>query len=658
MNLSPNNIPEGIHTVCERFHSNSFKVFLVGGSIRDLLRGKTRPNDWDLATDALPSDVISIFSEEYRVIPTGLKHGTVTLLFEHLTIEITTFRIEGNYLDGRHPEDVSFVSDIKEDLSRRDLTINAIAYDPIEKKIVDPFNGVEDIHNKVVRLVGAPAARLEEDGLRLIRIFRFISQLGYSIDERTFKEVSNHFEIFNLVAKERIQTELQKLIAGEFWKDALLLMNESGLLLQVIPEFQAPNLQEVTLLGLSRLEITIKIIQKLPVDASLNLRFAALFHQISALSGTDSSIFPEFKEKVVRNTLKRMKFPKKQINNISHILREHATPFPFSSDEVDEEKRNYLTRRLLFQIKPEFFDDYLALLHAKEAVNQEGSIFNENLFQDIVKRSKIQKPVYLKDLKVNGNDIVSQLGLDKSKSSQREFISLCLELLRERVELNPEVNSEEELLSLLREIKHVVSLCTLSKKQEITIVSTDHIRKIYRDNKPEYTAWENAHTYNLAKWIVKCLLQNKKAILVFFDATNFNFPSHPEHRENIFSLFKQFNPIFVHLDATEEEVKLNIASREKEKKSLTRSDADLLIFHRYKEILLKYPDALRIPIESQMVTLNTRSQTYSDDLENLVKNIIDNDHKLVILSGNVLTGKTYTALKLKDLVKLKNQNKN
>ena len=183
MNLSSNKIPDEIHEVCEQFHSNNFQVFLVGGSIRDLIRGKTHPSDWDLATDALPSEVISIFGKEYRVIPTGLKHGTVTLLFGKLVIEITTFRIEGDYLDGRRPEEVSFVSDINEDLSRRDLTINAIAYDPIKEELVDPFNGINDIRNKIVRLVGNPDERLEEDGLRVLRIFRFISQLGYTVEE-------------------------------------------------------------------------------------------------------------------------------------------------------------------------------------------------------------------------------------------------------------------------------------------------------------------------------------------------------------------------------------------------------------------------------------------------------------------------------------------
>ena len=415
MNLSPNNIPDGIHAVCERFQLSNFQVFLVGGSIRDLLRGKTRPNDWDLATNALPSEVISIFSKEYRVIPTGLKHGTVTLLFEQFTIEITTFRIEGNYLDGRHPEDVSFVTDIKEDLSRRDLTINAIAYDPITEELIDPFNGVNDIRNKIVRLVGTPAKRLEEDGLRLIRIFRFISQLGYTIDDQTFNEVQNHFETFNLVAMERIQTELQKLMVGEYWKEALRLMYKSGLLIHVIPEFQSPNMQEITELGISRVEITLKLIEKLPMNTSLNLRFVSLFHQVSALYENDPNIFPTFNDNIIRNTLKRMKFPNKQINTMTHMLGIHTTPFPYSLDVLDEEKRNYLTRRLLYNVKLEFFNDYLVFMQAKEDIHSKDSILNENLLQDILKRSEIQKPVYLKDLKVNGNDIVFQLSIDKSK---------------------------------------------------------------------------------------------------------------------------------------------------------------------------------------------------------------------------------------------------
>jgi len=136
-----------------------------------------------------------------------------------------------------------------------------------------------------------------------------------------------------------------------------------------------------------------------------------------------------------------------------------------------------------------------------------------------------------------------------------------------------------------------------------------------------------------------------------FDATNLNRPSHPNYREKIFSQFKRFNPIFIHLEATEEEAKLNITFREKEENYLAKSDADLAIFYRYKEILTEFPNALAIPMESKMVRLRTRSQTYPEDMENLVKTILKNNHRLLILSGNVLTGKTYTAMRLKELFK-------
>ena len=657
MHLSSNNIPDEIHQVCKQFHSHNFQVFLVGGSIRDLLIGKSHPNDWDLATDALPSEVISIFSKEYRVIPTGLKHGTVTLLFGNLAIEITTFRVEGKYLDGRHPEEVSFVSDIKEDLSRRDLTINAIAYDPIKDKLIDPFNGTNDIRDKIVKLVGDPDKRLEEDGLRLIRIFRFTSQLGYTIDEKTLKAIPNHFETFYLVAMERIQAELQKLMAGLYWKEAIHLMDKSGLLNHVLSEFQTPNFQDFAEFGISRLEITLKLIENLSTKASLNLRFASLFHQISALSEGNKDFFPDFIEKIVKNTLRRMKFPNKQINTISHLLKVHKIPFPYSLSVIDEEKKNYLTRRLLYHVKPEYFSDYLVFLQTKEIVYPKDSILNETLLKDILKRADVQKPIYLSDLKINGNDIVSQLSIDKSKSSQREFISLSLEILRERVELTPTINSKAQLLNILNDIKRVMSLCTSFGVTKINIISTDHVRKLYRDGTPEYSSWENTHTYKLANWLMKCILQKKRSTIVMFDATNLNFPNHPYHRENVFKLFKNFNPIFVHLEATEGEAKLNIISREKEKKSLATSDADLTIFQRYKAILSTFPKALAIPSESQMVRLETRSPTYSQDMERLAEVIRKNDHRLIILSGNVLTGKTYTALRLGKLLKSLNDKK-
>jgi tRNA nucleotidyltransferase/poly(A) polymerase len=168
MELTIDQFPQEIIEVCQRFSDHDYQAFVVGGSIRDLLHGEAYPSDWDIATDALPKKVISLFSD-YKVIPTGLQHGTVTLLYNETSIEITTFRIESEYENGRRPSDVKFVKDISEDLSRRDLTINALAYSPIKQEIIDPFNGMEDLHNGIIKLVGNPDERLREDGLRLIR---------------------------------------------------------------------------------------------------------------------------------------------------------------------------------------------------------------------------------------------------------------------------------------------------------------------------------------------------------------------------------------------------------------------------------------------------------------------------------------------------------
>jgi predicted kinase len=159
---------------------------------------------------------------------------------------------------------------------------------------------------------------------------------------------------------------------------------------------------------------------------------------------------------------------------------------------------------------------------------------------------------------------------------------------------------------------------------------------------------------SLAKWLIKCILHEKKSSIVVLDATNLNRPSRPNYREKLYYQFKRFNPIFVHLEATEEAAKLNITSRNKEENYLSKSDADLEIFYRYKEILAKFPNALAIPVESKMVRLRTRSQTYPKEVHNLVKTILKDNHRLLILSGNVLTGKTYTAMRLKELFKSEN----
>jgi tRNA nucleotidyltransferase/poly(A) polymerase len=653
MEITVDHFPKAILEVCEYFSKHHFKAFVVGGSIRDIVRGQNRPYDWDIATDALPEDVMEIFNQ-FRVIPTGIQHGTVTLLYEDLSIEITTFRVEGEYQDGRHPSSVQFVGDIVDDLSRRDLTINAIAYDPLNELLIDPFGGCDDIQKKILRLVGNPDDRLSEDGLRLIRIFRFVSQLGYSVDESTLNAVPRHIKTFIDVAKERIEVEFTKLVSGKNWQKAMHFLESTELLYHIIPAFQETEMNTVVpKTTLTRLEITLKLLDNLSIASSPNLRFAVLIHQLSAVPAEGFLIFPNYKEKCLQRTLKEMKLSNQRIKKILHLVFIHKVPLPYTKIELEDSEKNYQMRRFLFKIQPESFQEYLLFREAKENSCLLDPMLSLELKTDYFYRSEKQKPVYLRDLKVNGNDVVSLLDINKMKVVQREFIGICLEILRERVEFVPNINTKTELYDILSNVKQVVSLCKSFPGTDVSIVSTDHIRKLYTSNSPDYSSLESKHTYRLAIWILKCILAKKKNMVVLFDGTNLNFPTHPFHRENLAKQFKRYNPIFVNMQASEEEAKMNLASREEEQPSLTKSDANLSIFHRYQKQIKEFPQSIAIHTISPMITLSTRAKSYEADLQKLVSRIRQENHHLIILSGNVLTGKTYTANRLQPLLKLR-----
>ena len=206
-------IPTVLSKMNNIFEENGFKAYLVGGAVRDTLMKKDA-SDWDIATNATPEQVISIFR---KVIPTGITHGTVTVHFMGEQIEVTTFRLEEGYSDGRHPDKIAFASDIEEDLSRRDFTMNAIAVSLKDGSIVDPFDGKNDIKNKIIRSVGDALERFNEDGLRPIRAIRFASQLGFDIEKNTLQAISNKkiLEKTASISIERFRDELIKLLKSQ-----------------------------------------------------------------------------------------------------------------------------------------------------------------------------------------------------------------------------------------------------------------------------------------------------------------------------------------------------------------------------------------------------------------------------------------------------------
>lgn len=234
MQISKQHVNPQAFEVCRILNERGFQAYIVGGCVRDLLLG-TKPKDWDITTDAKPEKVMEIFPKN---IPTGLQHGTVTVCMGEGVenhFEVTTFRIEGEYTDGRHPDEVLFVMNVEQDLARRDLTINAIAYDPVSDILMDPFQGIQDLGAGIIRAVGNANARFQEDGLRIMRVARFAARFGYNVEGETFLAMQSNIDTLKKVSKERIQDELTKTLMSAQPSYGVQLLQKCGALALACP---------------------------------------------------------------------------------------------------------------------------------------------------------------------------------------------------------------------------------------------------------------------------------------------------------------------------------------------------------------------------------------------------------------------------------------
>ena len=230
------NLPKEVKKAIALLEAKGFVAYVVGGCVRDSVMGK-EPADWDITTSAKHEQTAQSF-KDYRTIETGIKHGTLTVLIDQMPLEITTFRIDGRYSDQRRPDSVSFTQDLKLDLSRRDFTVNALAYSP-RTGLVDEFDGLGDIKNKVIRCVGQPDARFQEDALRILRALRFASVLDFEIEKSTAQSLFKNRALLDKISAERIQIELIKLLAGPAVERVLLYFRQ--VLFQIIPELSASD---------------------------------------------------------------------------------------------------------------------------------------------------------------------------------------------------------------------------------------------------------------------------------------------------------------------------------------------------------------------------------------------------------------------------------
>ena len=290
----------GAAALLARLHGAGYAAYAVGGCVRDSLLGRT-PQDWDLCTSARPEQVLALFGEG-QCIPTGLQHGTVTIKYGGQLYETTTFRTEGAYTDGRHPDEVHFVPDVRQDLARRDLTINAMAYNDAEG-LIDPFGGQQDLQQGILRAVGDPATRFEEDALRILRLYRFAARFGFAIDPPTGQAARALCAHLDCVSVERIEEELSKLLAAP----APAAYLDEKILKVIIPELSAPALQAAK-----------PVVDACPAGTEdLPVRWAALLMSL----GEDGT----------RKALKRLRCSNTCIEQTAVLVRE-VHPGAFSSD--------------------------------------------------------------------------------------------------------------------------------------------------------------------------------------------------------------------------------------------------------------------------------------------------------------------------------------
>ncbi len=339
---------EGAAELLDTLHRAGYAAYVVGGCVRDSLLGLT-PHDWDLCTSALPQQVMELFGAQ-RCIPTGLQHGTVTVKQSGALYEITTFRTEGTYTDGRHPDEVHFVPDVREDLARRDLTINAMAYNEKEG-LVDPFGGQADLQSGIVRAVGVPRQRFTEDALRILRLYRFAARFGFAIDPPTAQAAQELCAHLDCVSVERIEEELAKLLSAP----APAAYLDKKILLVILPELSSEALAAAK-----------PVVDACPAGAeNLPVRLAALLLSL----GEDG----------IRRTLKRLRCSNALIEEAAVLVREAVPGVPVSL--------NIYARRLLGKynlctvqriaalgtaLQPERAADFAALSELAEQLDADG----------------------------------------------------------------------------------------------------------------------------------------------------------------------------------------------------------------------------------------------------------------------------------------------
>lgn len=440
-------LPKEVKNILDKFKKNNFQIYIVGGAVRDLLMDK-KVSDWDFTTDAKPQELLKLFPDSFY----DNKFGTVGIpVSKSVVYEITTMRKEGIYKDHRHPEIVSWTNKIEEDLGRRDFTVNAIALSA-DGKTVDPFNGQTDIKNKIIKAVGNPGKRFQEDALRLIRAIRIATELEFDIDEKTYSSIEENALLIKQIANERIRDELFKILASSNPDTGISKLREAGILKIILPELEkcfgimqkGPKHARVYDIG----NHSLSTLKHTPSPDPL-VKFAALLHDVgkadTVATAADGNV-TFYNHDVVGGNLvlriaKRFNLSKKQTDKLFRLVRFHM--FTVTEDQTDS-----AIRRFIKNVGPENIADMMALRIGDRlgGGTQRETSWRMEKFQERIKQV-FKKPFSISDLKVNGNDVMKIL---KIKPGPK--VGEILQKLFDQVQKDSSLNNRDYLLGEISKI--------------------------------------------------------------------------------------------------------------------------------------------------------------------------------------------------------------
>lgn len=452
-------IPADVLALCRRLREAGHQAHLVGGGVRDMSLGRP-PADFDVATDAVPEAVLALFGQAFA-IPTGLKHGTVTVLTDaspRRSVEVTTFRGEGDYLDGRRPSTVSYVQTLEEDLSRRDFTMNAIGFEPLDGRITDPFDGRQDLGRGLIRAVGDPITRFREDGLRPMRAVRQAAQLEFEIDPPTKEAISETLDVVRKVSAERLRDELFKLLASPRPSRGLRLMHETGLLGVVIPELlEGVGCTQNRFHKHDVFDHTLSVVDQTRGDAVA--RLGALLHDVGKPRARQPKEdapgeFSFFKHEYIGAEMadeicRRLKLANADRDRVVAMVKNHM--FFYMPDWTDGTIRRFVRR----VGGPEGLGDLFALREGDvrgRGFGEDPDVEIGELRRRIADVASADAALRVTDLKIDGRDVMRILGTPPGR-----HVGLILERLLERVLDTPDLNDREKLEALVPEIAAEVS---------------------------------------------------------------------------------------------------------------------------------------------------------------------------------------------------------